>query len=265
MTIPELLIQLCYGLGISCSIFFVAWLFTIRHRNAALADIAWSFGFTAIAIYYCSVCDGWLTRKIVLLTMISVWSLRLGFYLLGRTIASIDREDTRYNHLRQRFRGPLPLYFLWIFFCQALLQTAVSVPFLLSAADPRPGFTPIELASVLLFVPSFLLEIVADRQLAAFKRGSSGGAVCKAGLWRYSRHPNYFFEWLIWCSFAGYASGAPEGPIAVASPLIMLFMLLFVSGVRLSEEVSLKSRGEEYRRYQRETSAFVPWFVRRVD
>lgn len=267
MTIPELSIQLLYGLGISCSIFFIAWLFSIRHRNAAIADIAWSFGLTALAIYYCSALDGWLIRKIVLFIMISCWSLRLGVYLLHRTIASIEKEDTRYNHLRQRFRGPLALYFLWVFFCQALLQTTVSVPFVLAAADSRIGFTPLEMASVIVFVPAFFLEIVADRQLAAFKQLAShpGGSVCKAGLWRYSRHPNYFFEWLIWCSFAGYASGSQEGLIAIASPAIMLFMLLFVSGVKLSEEVSLKSRGEEYRRYQRETSAFVPWFVRRVD
>jgi steroid 5-alpha reductase family enzyme len=106
-------------------------------------------------------------------------------------------------------------------------------------------------------------ESLADAQLAAFKRRAAKGQVCDAGLWRYSRHPNYFFEWLVWVAYFLFALGSPHGWLAFVGPASILFLLLRVTGIPLTEEQSLRSKGDAYRRYQRTTSAFVPWFPKK--
>jgi steroid 5-alpha reductase family enzyme len=104
-------------------------------------------------------------------------------------------------------------------------------------------------------------EAVADAQLAAFKRTPHApGEVCQRGLWNYSRHPNYFFEWLIWVAWALFALASPYGWLAVACPLLMFYFLFRVTGIPATEAQALRSKGEAYRAYQRSTSAFVPWF-----
>ncbi len=118
-----------------------------------------------------------------------------------------------------------------------------------------------EVVGLLIFIASVTGEAIADAQLRRFKSSSlNRGKVCQVGLWRYSRHPNYFFEWMIWCGIALMAVQAPMGLFALGCPILMLLLLLFVTGVAPSEAQSLKSRGEAYRTYQRTTSKFVPWF-----
>jgi steroid 5-alpha reductase family enzyme len=104
-------------------------------------------------------------------------------------------------------------------------------------------------------------EAAADAQLSKFKSDASNkGHTCQAGLWRYSRHPNYFFEWLIWMAYALFAFASPGGSFGLISPALILFFLLRVTGIPATEAQALRSRGDEYRRYQQTTSAFVPWF-----
>jgi steroid 5-alpha reductase family enzyme len=104
---------------------------------------------------------------------------------------------------------------------------------------------------------------VADSQLQSFKSNPANrSATCRVGLWRYSRHPNYFFEWLIWVAFAVFAMGSPYGYVAAFAPLLMLFFLFRVTGIPATEAQALRSKGDDYRQYQRTTSAFVPWFPR---
>lgn len=104
-------------------------------------------------------------------------------------------------------------------------------------------------------------RILADRQLARFRADPANkGKVCQAGLWNYSRHPNYFFEWLVWVGYAVFALGSPWGWLGLIAPALMLHFLLNVTGIPMTEELSLKSKGDAYRAYQRTTSAFVPWF-----
>jgi steroid 5-alpha reductase family enzyme len=109
-------------------------------------------------------------------------------------------------------------------------------------------------------------EALADAQLAAFKRDAANrGRVCEAGLWRYSRHPNYFFEWLIWVAYFVFAVGSPWGWVALIGPASILYLLLRVTGIPMTEEQSLRSRGDAYRRYQRTTSAFIPWLPKKPE
>jgi steroid 5-alpha reductase family enzyme len=132
---------------------------------------------------------------------------------------------------------------------------------LLACLNPEPGLGAAEWSGVALWIVALCGEYLADRQLARFKADPANkGRTCQDGLWRYSRHPNYFFEWLVWCAYFLFALGSPHGIWTIYCPLLMLHFLVNVTGVKLTEEHSLRSRGDEYRRYQQTTSAFVPWF-----
>jgi steroid 5-alpha reductase family enzyme len=131
----------------------------------------------------------------------------------------------------------------------------------LALHDPLKGIEELETAGAWTFLVAFLGELAADWQLSRFKSDPKNkGKVCNVGLWRYSRHPNYFFEWLIWVSFALVASSAQYGYWGFLSPALILYFLLRVSGIPATEEQALRSKGDAYRRYQKSTSAFVPWF-----
>jgi steroid 5-alpha reductase family enzyme len=140
---------------------------------------------------------------------------------------------------------------------------ALSTPFLLAALNPRPRLSPFEYAGAALWLVAWMGEIAADWQLHRFKANPANrGVTCRAGLWRYSRHPNYFFEWLIWVAFAVFAMGSPYGYVSLFAPLLMLYFLFRVTGIPATEAQALRSKGDDYRRYQTSTSAFVPWFPR---
>jgi steroid 5-alpha reductase family enzyme len=147
---------------------------------------------------------------------------------------------------------------------QGALDVLLSVPFAIVFRNPAPGLSNLEWAGLLVWAAAWAGESLADRQLEAFKRNAANkGKTCRAGLWNYSRHPNYFFEWLIWCAYALFESASPLGWIAWACPALMLYFLFKVTGIPLTEAQALKSRGEDYRRYQQTTSVFVPWFPRK--
>jgi steroid 5-alpha reductase family enzyme len=151
--------------------------------------------------------------------------------------------------------------FLVFFELQAVLVAVFSLPFLCVAFNPTPSLTGIEIAGLILALLALAGEALADWQMQAFKRDpASKGQVCQAGSWRYSRHPNYFFESLIWWAFFLVTLGSPLGWITIVCPLLMLYFLFKVTGIPLTEEYALKSKGAAYREYQRTTSAFVPWF-----
>ena len=149
------------------------------------------------------------------------------------------------------------------FLIAALFGLFLSLPFLLAALNPAPTLSAFEYAGIALWLIALAGEAVADAQLAAFKRDpTSHGQVCQRGLWNYSRHPNYFFEWLIWVAWALFALASPYGWIALLCPLLMFYFLFRVTGIPATEAQALRSKGDAYRRYQQTTSAFVPWFKR---
>jgi steroid 5-alpha reductase family enzyme len=185
--------------------------------------------------------------------------LRLGTYILLRVIKHHPVEDVRYESLRKRWPGPA--MFLAFFELQAITVVIFSLPFLLVAFNMRAGLSTVEVAGLSLAGLSLCGEALADRQMRTFKADPANkGVVCQTGLWRYSRHPNYFFEALIWWAFFLVALDSPWGWTAIVCPLLMLQFLLKVTGIPLTEEYAVKSKGETYREYQRTTSAFVPWF-----
>ena len=239
----------------------VVWFFARRMNNAGIVDIWWSYGFTPVAIFCGIFGSGHPLRSGLIAAMVCAWSLRLGTHLHRRVMAHHPAEDPRYAALRAQFPRHTWLMFFGFFQLQAILIALLAIPVAIacSNAGPAPGI--FEVAGLLLWLLAVGGESVADAQLAWFRsQAGSRGRVCDIGLWRYSRHPNYFFEWIVWIAFFVYALGSPWGWAGIVSPLLMLYFLTCVTGIPPSEAHSLASRGDAYRDYQKRTSAFIPWF-----
>jgi steroid 5-alpha reductase family enzyme len=251
------------GLGIA-GFMFALWLVELKQRDASAVDAGWAASLGSLAIYYALAGPGEPGRRILIGCLAGLWSFRLtGFLLLHRVIGR--EEDGRYQDLRAGWGPRAHPYFFVFYQAQGFLALVLSVPFLLICFNRSAVWHYLEIAAVVLWTVAMLGEAIADRQLASFRADpSSRGKTCRRGLWRYSRHPNYFFEWLIWCAYALLALPAPYGSLGIISPALILISILKVTGIPPTEEQALKSRGEDYREYQRTTSAFVPWFPKRT-
>jgi steroid 5-alpha reductase family enzyme len=246
-------------------IMLILWWLGIRQRNFSYVDIGWTANFAVLAVVYGLLGSGDPLRRAMICLMYGIWSVRLAIHLMRRIVG--EPEEGRYVKLREDWgsRGNLNLKFLAFFEFQALLNVVLSVPMLLAVTNPAPVRHPLEVLGMLLWAAALLGESIADAQLSQFKRQPlSRGQVCRVGLWGVSRHPNYFFEWLIWVAYALFALGSPHGWIALAMPALMLHFLLNVTGIRATEEQALSSKGEAYRRYQQSVSAFIPWFPKKL-
>jgi steroid 5-alpha reductase family enzyme len=194
-----------------------------------------------------------------------VWSVRLGGYLIARGAARAP-EEGRYADLRQRWaHGASPRFFVF-FQAQAalagVLSTALVVPFVAAPGDS--GW--LRALGAAIGVVGVTGEALADAQLARWKRDPANrGQVCEAGLWAYSRHPNYFFEWCVWVGYAvyGLAFAGDGGWIALGGQAVILASILKVTGIPATEAQALRTKGDLYRRYQQTTSSFVPLPFRR--
>jgi steroid 5-alpha reductase family enzyme len=259
MAAPQLLA--CGALAM-LALFLGAWAVLLRTDNAGWVDVAWGFGMGALAVLFAVLGPGYPFRRALVGVLGGLWGLRLGIYLAKR--AADGREDARYTRLKQRWGGNIQLKFLGFFLFQGLLDLALAWPFLAACLDSGPHIRGVAWAGACLWAVSLGLEALADSQLRRFKAGpGSAGRVCDAGLWRWSRHPNYFFQWLAWVGCCLLALPSPLGWTTVASPLLILFFLLRVTGIPATEEQALASRGDAYRQYRRTTSAFIPWIPRR--
>jgi len=242
------------------------WLLGVRHHNFSYVDIGWSANFALIGVLYATLAPGYLPRRLVIAAMFAAHGARLGWHLARRIIG--EPEEGRYVQLRKEWgaRGNLNLKFLAFFELQALLNAFLTLPLLIASFNRTPQFHALEIAGVIIFLVGLVGESAADAQLAAFKREPANhGGVCEVGLWRYSRHPNYFFEWVIWIGYAMFAFASPHGWIALAMPALMLHFLINVTGLKATEEQALRSKGERYRRYQARTSSFIPWMPKRIE
>jgi steroid 5-alpha reductase family enzyme len=248
-----------------CLVFAGVYWLARRINNYGIVDIAWSYAFAVLALYYALFAPGWPVRKALITAMAVLWSLRLGTHLYHRVMGHHPVEDGRYVQLRKDWAGNFAPKMFGFFQLQAVSVVLLGVAFFIVCLNPSPRLHPLEVAGAILWLLALTGESLADRQLAAFKHDPANkGKVCDAGLWRYSRHPNYFFEWLIWVAYFVFALASPHGWIAVIGPASILYLLLRVTGIPLTEEQSLRSRGDAYRRYQQTTSAFVPWFPKNL-
>lgn len=234
------------------------WWWQRSRDNAGIVDVIWAFGVGGTALVYALLGDGATLPRVALAVLGGVWGFRLGAHLWSRVRS--EPEDGRYRHLREHWAGHQGKFFGFFQF-QAGLIVMFSLPFLAVARNPEPAFTAWTALGIAIWIGSVAGESIADRQLARFRADlGNRGRTCRAGLWRYSRHPNYFFEWTHWFAYVALAVGSPLAWLAWAGPVVMYVFLRWISGIPYTEAQSLRSRGEDYRRYQATTPMLIPWF-----
>jgi steroid 5-alpha reductase family enzyme len=234
-----------------------AWAVQQRTKVAGWVDVAWSYMVGGSAVLYAALGSAPAAQRIAVALMGALWGLRLGTHLAIRL--RHEKEDGRYAYMRQAIGDHGGKWYAFYLF-QAGLTVLFSLP-LWVAANNTGGGPTLLVAGIAIWAFSLAGESIADRQLAAFRGNPANkGKVCDVGLWRYSRHPNYFFEWLHWFAWVALAIGSPWWWLSLLGAALMLASLLWVTGIPFVEQQSLRSRGEAYREYQRRVSVFVPWF-----
>lgn len=254
---PAFWILLGWGAVLMAVFFFVVWVISVKIKNYGLLDVAWSYGVAILAPFYAWNSPGDPNRKWLAAGVGVAWSLRLGTYILLRVLRHHPSEDQRYETLRKQWSGPG--MFLLFFEFQALLVVVFSLPFLFAAFNTASAFLHIEWIGLGLALLAIAGEWTSDWQMQVFKsRSPEHAEVCKLGFWRYSRHPNYFFESLVWWGFFIFALASPWGWVSIVCPVLILWFLFKVTGIPLTEEYALKTKGDAYRAYQQTTSVFIP-------
>ncbi|NYZ61721.1 DUF1295 domain-containing protein [Luteimonas deserti] len=234
----------------------LAWRWQRARDNAGIVDVVWAAGVGGAAIVAALLGSGALLPRILLAVLGALWGARLASHLWKRVRR--EDEDGRYAYLRAHWAGDQRKFFLF-FQGQALLVVLFALPFVAVAANPADS--PWLLAAIAVWLVSVGGEAVADRQLADFRADPANrGRTCRDGLWRYSRHPNYFFEWVHWLTYVVLAAGSPLWWLSLTGPVLMYLFLRYVSGIPFTEQQALRSRGEDYRDYQRTTPMLFPWF-----
>ncbi|GKS60370.1 membrane protein [Nitrospira sp.] len=250
--------------GIVASVLGMLGLWWIERRlhNASIADVGWCWLLVGVVVWYAVAGSGEPMRRATVAGMAAVYGLRLGLHILVTRVVG-RTEDPRYRSLRRRWGRDEGRNLFGYFVLQAGAVVFFSIPFLVVMQSPRPTWSLWEYAGMLVWLVAVAGETAADLQLANFKRKPwNHERVCRDGLWYYSRHPNYFFEWVHWWAYVLMAVGLPNAWLTWLSPLVMGWALVKLTGIPLAEEQAILRRGEEYRRYQQITSAFIPWFPR---
>jgi steroid 5-alpha reductase family enzyme len=238
-------------------VFTLIWLIQLKTKNAAIVDSVWAVSFPLLAFIYLVHINSFTSQQILLVSMVFIWGVRLGWYLLIRTLS--HAEDIRYTALRAKWGNRQNILMLRFFYFQAILALILSLPFALVIIGSSKEISWVEWIAFSLWIVSLIGESLADAQLKRFKSDPSNkGKICQVGLWNYSRHPNYFFEWLIWVSYFIFALSSPWGWISIISPMFILYFMLKVTGIPYTEEQMIKSRGQAFIDYQKTTSAFIP-------
>lgn len=243
------------------AIMAAAWAVQRATGQTGWIDSFWTFGVgatgAALAAAPFGGDGGWGLRRAAVTVAIVVWALRLGGHILARTRKTPD--DPRYRNLMDAWGPAASLRLFGFLQVQAVAGAVLALAVALAAHASPSGFRVEDAVGGLVFVIAIVGEAAADAQLAQFKaRPVNRGRICDVGLWSRSRHPNYFFEWLVWVAFAVVAGRDAAGLAAWAAPALMYAALRYGSGVPPLEEHMARTRGEAFRAYQRRTPVFFP-------
>jgi len=241
---------------------FLLWRHAMKTRNAGWVDLGWTLGM-AIGSLILIVVLPISGRSLTVLGVVLFWAIRLAAHIYFDRLKDNLPEDGRYTALREHWGENASMNFFFFFEGQAFLSALFLIPATVVArrSDAFPDLW--DFVGVLLVFGAVAGESIADRQLAAFRKNPENkGKVCQQGLWYFSRHPNYFFEWLHWMAYPLWSIGSDLHVVTWIGPVLMYIFLRYLTGVPHTERQSIKSRGEAYRRYQQTTSVFFPWIPR---
>lgn len=232
------------------------WLVSLPLRNASIADIAWGLAFVVVA-WAAVLAGSGSGASIFLAAGVTIWGVRLAGYIAWRNRG--HGEDRRYVAMRDKRPGSFWLWSLFgVFLLQGLLALVISIPVQSLGAAGDPSIGVFSVAGALVFLTGLFFEVVGDAQLASFKADPDNrGKVMDRGLWRYTRHPNYFGDALLWWGIWLFAVGSGAAWWTFPGPVVMTFFLLRVSGVAMLES-DISERRPAYAEYIRRTSAFIP-------
>ena len=248
------------GSGVMMGVFALAWVSALRVNNYSWVDAIWAFGVGMLGWIWLGSVGGFGLKQVGAGVILGFWSLRLGWHLQRRIRRIHPEEDARYAALREVWAGREKSAFFWFFEMQAISVILLALPFWCIAVDSDRSWSGWECVGSIISFLGIAGEGIADWQMSRFKaRGGGSKAVCTEGLWRYSRHPNYFFEAVIWVGFYVYACGSEWGWATIHAPVMIIFLLLKVTGIPPTEAAAVRRKGQAYRIYQQTTSSFIPW------
>ncbi len=237
----------------------LAYLVARKIRLMAIVDTIWTAGLGVSALIYHTVAGLDSVRSWIVLLILLIWSFRLSYHLFTDRVFA-GHEDPRYKVLAAHWGAQRDRNFYFLFLIQIVFVALFLLPVTTAMEHASAAWLWTDTLAVAIALLAMAGEAIADRQLATFRADPANkGGVCKEGLWRYSRHPNYFFEFLHWFAYVAFASGAL---LAWVGPVAMYLFLRYLTGVPYAERSSLKNRGDAYRQYQSTTNVFFPWSPR---
>lgn len=251
------------GWLIAAFIMLIMWFSYLYNKKPEFVDVGWTLSIGCVSWWMFHHVKAVGTRQWILLFFVGFWSFRLVVLLLVRMIKG--QKDQRYVELSTHWKNGLNWKYFIFFQAQAISVGLLMIPIALSFLAKDATWSYWDTAGTLIYIIGISGELVADQQMMRFRRNlNNRKKVCNVGFWRYSRHPNYFFESLIWISYAFIAMNHPLGLIGWISPTVIIICMLKITGIPPTERRLLASKGDEYREYQRKTSAFIPLPPRRI-
>jgi len=239
------------------------WIISVIIKNASIVDIFWGFGFVAATVFYFLKTGDQNIRKVVIVTIVTIWGLRLSAYLAWRNLGK--GEDFRYQNFRKKYGEKRYWWFSFfqVFLLQGTLMWIISAPLLGAQINSNvTQLNALDYIGITVWIIGFMFEAGGDLQLALFKSDpSNNGKVLDKGFWRYTRHPNYFGDSAVWWGY-GIICIASGSYLPALGSVLMTALIIKVSGVAMLEK-SLKEQKPQYLEYIRKTSAFLPWFPKR--
>lgn len=265
MNLPTLAVIFSIVVVALSAVMSTAWYLQQKTGNSGWVDVTWSFGVGGVAfiVALLPLEQNWPHWRQMAVAVLAVcWCVRLGLHIAIRTHAATD--DPRYRDLIIQWGSDASRRMFWFLQSQAIVGTILALSIILAAHNPDPELRVQDFIGLIILITSLTGEAVADSQLRKFKAASNTrNGICDIGLWRLSRHPNYFFEWLSWLAYPiiaiDFAGQNPFGWLSLAAPILMYWALVYVSGIPPLEDHMLRTRGDAFRAYQQRTRPFFPF------
>lgn len=255
------MVLLLTGYVVVATVMVLLWIGQSYTGRSSLVDVAWALGVALLAVFQLlDKAETLLSRHGLVALLIVGWALRLAGMLAWRIYRL--PEDGRYLAMNRKWGGSASWRMLLFYQFQGIACLLFALPFLVIARNQQPLGT-LDYVGMGCWLVGIAGGTLADFQLTSFRISAGSGEVFQGGLWRYSRHPNYFFEWIHWCSYVLFGWSAINGWLLLLLPLTLLFFIFFVTGIPPTEKQALRTRGDAYRQYQKTTSVFIPLPLKR--